>query len=54
LCILRKMAQDGHIDPDLYDLFMSEKIYQRYAAEYLNMVGIEEAEVDETLHAGIQ
>ena len=33
---LREMAETGHIDPELYDLFITEKIYLRYAAEHLD------------------
>ncbi|MDX2256577.1 MAG: HD domain-containing phosphohydrolase [Pseudanabaenaceae cyanobacterium bins.39] len=36
LTILGKMKLDNHIDPDLFDLFVSEKVYQRYAEEYLD------------------
>jgi len=54
LCILGKMAQNGHIDPDLYELFVSEKIYLRYAEEVLDVDGIQGAEIDEALPAGIQ
>ncbi len=36
LQILGKMKIDNHIDPDLFDLFVSEKIYMRYANEYLD------------------
>ncbi len=33
--ILRTMKENGQIDPDLFDLFMSEKIYLRYARQFL-------------------
>jgi HD domain len=33
LDILRDMKENGHIDPDLYDLFTREKIYLRYGRE---------------------
>ncbi|MBD2151581.1 GAF domain-containing protein [Pseudanabaena sp. FACHB-1277] len=36
LHILGKMKLDHHIDPDIFDLFVSEKVYQRYADEYLD------------------
>ncbi|MEW6746339.1 MAG: HD domain-containing phosphohydrolase [Planctomycetota bacterium] len=35
LRILRSMADDGHIDPDLFDVFIREGVYLRYAREYL-------------------
>jgi HD-GYP domain-containing protein (c-di-GMP phosphodiesterase class II) len=46
LTILGKMRLDNHIDPDLFDLFVSEKVYQRYAEEYLDPDQIDE--VDES------
>jgi HD-GYP domain-containing protein (c-di-GMP phosphodiesterase class II) len=36
LQIMQSMKEDGHIDPDLYDVFMKERIYMRYALEYLD------------------
>lgn len=36
LTILGEMKLSGHIDPDLFDVFMHEKIYQTYAAEHLD------------------
>ncbi|MFA6303505.1 MAG: HD domain-containing phosphohydrolase [Legionella sp.] len=36
LSILGQMKLDGHIDPDLFDVFMHYKIYQQYADQYLN------------------
>jgi len=36
LKIMSDMKNTGHIDPDLYDLFIHEKIYLEYAKKYLN------------------
>ena len=36
LQILGNMKLNNHIDPDLFDLFVSEKVYLRYATEYLD------------------
>jgi hypothetical protein len=36
LCILGFMKQEGHIDPELFDVFIREKVYLRYAEAYLN------------------
>lgn len=36
LSILGQMKLDGHIDPDLFDVFMHEKLYLVYAREYLD------------------
>ncbi len=35
LTTLGRMKLDNHVDPDLFDVFMWEKVYQRYADEYL-------------------
>jgi len=35
LAIMRKMTDNGHIDPDLFDVFVRQRVYQRYAERYL-------------------
>jgi HD-GYP domain-containing protein (c-di-GMP phosphodiesterase class II) len=35
LNILGRMKLDNHVDPDLFDVFIREKIYLRYAEEFL-------------------
>jgi HD-GYP domain-containing protein (c-di-GMP phosphodiesterase class II) len=46
LAILGKMRETGHIDPDLFDVFVREKVYLRYAKEFLDPQQIDD--VDET------
>jgi HD-GYP domain-containing protein (c-di-GMP phosphodiesterase class II) len=46
LHILGKMKLDHHIDPDLFDLFIREKVYLEYAHKYLSPEQIDE--VDES------
>ena len=36
LTILGRMKQDGHIDPELFDVFIKERVYLDYAARYLD------------------
>ncbi|HUP31282.1 MAG TPA: HD domain-containing phosphohydrolase [Usitatibacter sp.] len=36
LGILGRMKQNGHVDPDLFDIFVREKVYLRYAREFLD------------------
>ena len=50
LCILGKMKLDNHIDPDIFDLFVREKIYLRYAEKFLEPSQIDE--VDESTIPG--
>ncbi len=35
LFILKKMKQEGHIDPDIYDAFIDKKVYLHYANQFL-------------------
>jgi HD-GYP domain-containing protein (c-di-GMP phosphodiesterase class II) len=36
LGIMKRMSEEGHIDPDLYEVFISEKIYSDYGQQFLN------------------
>ncbi|MFA6051989.1 MAG: HD domain-containing phosphohydrolase [Methylobacter sp.] len=36
LFILKKMKEEGHIDPDLYDVFIEQNIYKQYAEKFLD------------------
>ena len=49
LKIMREMKNSGHLDPDLYDLFIKSGIYMDYAKEYLNENQIEEINPEEFL-----
>jgi HD-GYP domain-containing protein (c-di-GMP phosphodiesterase class II) len=42
LQILTKMKNGGHIDPDLFDVFVREKVYLRYAEMFLDPEQIDE------------
>ncbi|MDG4813302.1 HD domain-containing phosphohydrolase [Hydrogenovibrio sp. 3SP14C1] len=44
LRILGFMKQDGHIDPDLFNLFIRDKVYLTYAKAYLNPSQIDEVD----------
>jgi len=44
--ILGRFSQSGHIDPDLFDVFVRRKVYRRYAELFLDREQIDE--VDET------
>jgi HD-GYP domain-containing protein (c-di-GMP phosphodiesterase class II) len=45
LTILGKMRLDNHIDPDVFDLFIREKIYLRYAEKFLEPAQIDKVDV---------
>jgi len=36
LVILKKMKETNHIDPDLYDAFIEQKVYRHYAEKFLD------------------
>ncbi|CAN1211037.1 HD domain-containing phosphohydrolase [Tumidithrix helvetica PCC 7403] len=45
LQILGKMKLENHIDPDLFDLFINEKVYLRYAEKYLHEYQIDRVDL---------
>ncbi|MGM0593404.1 MAG: HD domain-containing phosphohydrolase [Pseudomonadota bacterium] len=40
--ILGFMKKDRHIDPDLYEIFLKERLFEKYAEEYLDKEQIDE------------
>lgn len=40
--IMGNFKQNGHIDPDLFDVFVQQKVYLKYAQQYLDPVQIDE------------
>ena len=45
LRILGSMKEESHIDPDLFDVFISEKIYLQYAENFLDSEQIDELDL---------
>jgi HD-GYP domain-containing protein (c-di-GMP phosphodiesterase class II) len=45
LNILGKMRLDGHIDPELFDIFIRARIYERYAKDYLDPEQVDAVDV---------
>jgi HD-GYP domain-containing protein (c-di-GMP phosphodiesterase class II) len=45
LHILGKFKENGHIDPDLFDVFVREKVYLRYAEQFLDAAQIDTVDV---------
>jgi HD-GYP domain-containing protein (c-di-GMP phosphodiesterase class II) len=41
LQIMKKFRGNGHIDPDLFDIFVKSKVYLRYAQQFLNLEQID-------------
>jgi HD-GYP domain-containing protein (c-di-GMP phosphodiesterase class II) len=45
LHILGKFKLNGHVDPDLFDVFVKEKVYLRYADQFLDREQIDEVDL---------
>jgi HD-GYP domain-containing protein (c-di-GMP phosphodiesterase class II) len=45
LTILGKFKLNNHIDPDLFDIFMWERIYEKYAEQFLDPEQIDEVDL---------
>jgi len=45
LAILGKMKDGGHVDPDLFDVFIRRKVYLQYAQEHLDPQQIDEIDL---------
>ena len=44
LQILGKLKQNGHIDPDLFDVFVRQRVYLKYAEQFLDPEQVDEVE----------
>jgi HD-GYP domain-containing protein (c-di-GMP phosphodiesterase class II) len=42
LYILGKFKEGGHVDPDLFDVFVRKKVYLQYAEQFLDAQQIDE------------
>ncbi|MGP1683064.1 MAG: HD-GYP domain-containing protein, partial [Giesbergeria sp.] len=49
LAIMERMKHGGHIDPDLFDVFLRERVYLRYAERFLEP---EQIDVTESWKSG--
>jgi HD-GYP domain-containing protein (c-di-GMP phosphodiesterase class II) len=52
LHIMRKFRDNGHIDPDLFDVFVHSKVYLQYAREFLAPEQIDEVDEAGIIGAG--
>jgi len=46
LSILGRMKLEGHVDPDLFDVFMHEKIYLKYGRDFLDPAQIDDVDLE--------
>jgi HD-GYP domain-containing protein (c-di-GMP phosphodiesterase class II) len=51
LRVLGEMCDEGHIDRELFEVFVRDKVYLRYAAEYLDPEQIDEDLMDDAARA---
>ena len=49
LRIMQQMKHNGHIEPDLYDVFIRSKVYQDYAEQYMDKNQIDEVTPEDYL-----
>lgn len=49
LKIMAQMSREGHLDKDLFDLFLKTRIYMRYAEKFLDPKQIDEIHIEELL-----
>jgi len=48
--IMNFMRKDNHIDPEIFELFLKEKLYLPYAEKFLNKNQIDEVDIDSYLN----
>ena len=44
LHILGKMKLNGHVDPDLFDVFVREKVYLKYAEQFMDAAQVDKVD----------
>lgn len=44
LTIMAQLRSQGHIDPDLFDIFVKKRIYQKYAEQFMEQEQIDEVD----------
>ena len=49
LSIMQHMKNSGHIDPDLYEVFIKSKVYEEYASQYISPEQIDEIKPEDYL-----
>ena len=40
--IMENFKKNGHIDPELFDVFVAQKVYMKYAEQFLDPAQIDE------------
>jgi HD-GYP domain-containing protein (c-di-GMP phosphodiesterase class II) len=42
MAIMNNLRSTGHIDSDLFDIFLKQGVYRKYAEQFLNPVQLDE------------
>ncbi len=48
--IMFQMKEDAHIDPDLFELFLTSGVYRDYSERFLDPTQIDNVEIDQYVH----
>jgi HD-GYP domain-containing protein (c-di-GMP phosphodiesterase class II) len=51
MAIMHKFKCNGHIDPDLFDIFVEQEIFRQYAEQFLDPWQIDEVNLNSTAGA---
>ncbi len=51
VAIMSGMAKGGHIDPDLFNLFLTAGVYREYAEQYMKESQIDDVDIQQYLAA---
>ena len=46
---MKELSETGHIDRDLYEVFVSSKVYEDYAEQYMNPEQIDDVNPEDYL-----
>jgi HD-GYP domain-containing protein (c-di-GMP phosphodiesterase class II) len=49
LAIMARMQREGHIDPELFELFLQSGVHQEYARQFLRPAQIDEVRIEDYL-----
>jgi hypothetical protein len=42
---MNELKHNGHIDPDLFDVFIDSGVYRRYGEQFLNPLQLDEVDL---------
>ena len=48
--IMSQMKEDAHIDPDLFELFLTSRVYRDYSERFLDPAQIDDFDIGEFIH----